>query len=313
MNKQSLTMLKQSLASSAGRYHKSVLVKEVLESLHLSNKLHFNKSSQSGKYIDCTLGTGGHAEAILKAGGCVLGIEADPKMLAVAKERLAGTNSTLVLGNFDNLGKIAKENGFDPPAGEVNGILLDLGVSNLHLKEDTRGFSFEAPEQELDMRLNPEQQGVKASDLLNALDQTQLTNLFEAVLSHNEAKRVASRVMSLRPIYKVGELIDCLKDVPHKEHLNPATLPMLALRIAVNSELDNLTNVIPEAFGLLKKGGRLLVITFHSGEEKVLEKYITDRTKIRGLSFTKIRIPSYEEINKNKRSRSAKLYVFTKN
>lgn len=279
------------------KYHESVLVKEVIESLHL------NTSSQNGKYIDCTLGTGGHSEAILKGGGTVLGIEADPKMLAIATERLEplmNSETKLVLGNFDNLEKISKENGF----GEVDGILLDLGVSNLHLKQDTRGFSFESPEQELDMRLNPEAQGVKASDLLNALDQTQLTRLFEAVLSHNEAKRIASRIMSMRPIYTVSELVEVLKDIPHKEHLNPATLPMLALRIAVNSELDNLGKVIPEAFGLLKKGGRLLVITFHSGEEKVLEKYITERTKIR--------IPSYEEINKNKRSRSAKLYVFTK-
>lgn len=277
------------------KYHESVLVKEVIESLHV------NTGSQNGKYIDCTLGTGGHSEAILKAGGSVLGIEADPKMLEIAKERLAETNSTLVLGNFDNLEKIAKDNSFE----EADGILLDLGVSNLHLKEDTRGFSFESPEQELDMRLNPETQGVKAADLLNVLDQTQLTHLFEAVLSHNEAKRIASRIVSMRPIFTVSELVEVLKDIPHKEHLNPATLPMLALRIAVNSELDNLTKVIPTAFGLLKKGGRLLIITFHSGEEKVLEKYITDRTKIR--------IPSYEEINKNKRSRSAKLYVFTKN
>lgn len=287
-------MGKQSLASTAGKYHESVLVKEVLESLHL------NTSSQNSKYIDCTLGTGGHAEAILKAGGNVLGIEADPRMLEIAKERLAGTNSKLVLGNFENLEKIAKENGFEV----VDGILLDLGVSNLHLKQDTRGFSFESPEQELDMRLNPETQGVKASDLLNVLDQTQLTYLFKAVLSHNEAKRIAGRIMSMRPINTVSELVEVLKDIPHKEHLNPATLPMLALRIAVNSELDNLKKVIPEAFGLLNKGGRLLIITFHSGEEKVLEKYVTERTKIR--------IPSYEEINKNKRSRSAKLYVFTK-
>ncbi len=277
------------------KYHESVLVKEVLESLHL------NTSSQNGNYIDCTLGTGGHTEAILKAGGSVLGIETDPKMLEIAKERLEGTNSTLVLGNFDNLEKIAKNNNFE----EVDGILLDLGVSNLHLKDDSRGFSFESPEQELDMRLNPEVQGVKASDLLNALDQTQLTTLFEKVLSHNEAKRIASRIMSMRPIYKVSELVEVLKNIPHKEHLNPATLPMLAVRIAVNSELDNLKMVIPVAMKLLKKDGRLLIITFHSAEEKVLEKYINARTKIR--------IPSYEEINKNKRSRSAKLYVFTKN
>jgi len=231
----------------------------------------------------------------------VLGIEADPKMLEIAKERLVGKNAKLVLGNFDNLTKIAKENNFT----EVDGILFDLGVSNLHLKVDSRGFSFSNPDQELDMRLNPELQGVKASDLLNALDQTQLTHLFEKVLSHNESKRIAGRIVTLRPIYKVSELVEVLKDIPHKEHLNPATLPMLALRIAVNSELDNLEKVIPEAMSLLKKNGRLLIITFHSGEEKIVQKYMDERTKMR--------LPSYGEINKNVRSRSAKLYVFTKN
>lgn len=284
------------------KYHESVLVKEVIESLHI------NKGSQSEKQIriiDCTLGTGGHSEAILDAGGEVLGIEADPKMLEIAKERLSGRNAKLVLGNFYNLEKIAKDNDFVTSDGGVDGILFDLGVSNLHLKLDTRGFSFSNPDQELDMRLNPELQGVKASDLLNALDQTQLTALFEQVLSHNESKRIAGRIMSLRPINTVAELIEALKDIPHKEHLNPATLPMLALRIAVNSELDNLDLIIPKAIGLLKKGGKLLIITFHSGEEKIVEKYMNLRTKVR--------MPSYEEINKNIRSRSAKLYVYTKN
>lgn len=274
------------------KYHESVLVKEVIESLHLNT---------SSRVIDCTLGTGGHTEVIVNSGAEVLGIEADPKMLEIAKERLAGKNAKLVLGNFDNLLQIAKENNFV----DVDGILFDLGVSNLHLKKDDRGFSFDSPEQDLDMRLNPEVQGVKASDLLNALDQTQLTHLFEKVLSHNESKRIASRIVTLRPIYKVSELIEVLKDIPHKEHLNPATLPMLALRIAVNSELDNLDKVIPEAISLLKKNGRLLIITFHSSEEKVVEKYMNMRTKIR--------VPSYSEINKNVRSRSAKLYVYTKN
>lgn len=267
------------------------MVKEVIESLHL------NTSSQ---VIDCTLGTGGHTEAILNAGAEVLGIEADPKMLKIATDRLKGTRSKLFLGNFDNLLNIAKENNFD----EVDGILFDLGVSNLHLKDDERGFSFDKPEQELDMRLNPEKQGVKASDLLNALDHTQLTRLFESVLSHNESKRVAARIVDSRPIYKVGELSEALKDVPHKEHLNPITLPMLALRIAVNSELENLDKVITEAVNLLKKGGKLLIITFHSAEEEIVKKYMSERVKIR--------IPSYEEINKNVRSRSAKLYVYTK-
>src|SRR3989344_1452889 len=109
------------------KYHESVMVKEVLESLHLNT---------SSRVIDCTLGTGGHAEAILNAGGEVLGIEADPKMLEIAKTRLEGTKSKLVLGNFDNLKQIGRVNHFT----EVDGILFDLGVSNLHLKADERGF-----------------------------------------------------------------------------------------------------------------------------------------------------------------------------
>jgi len=274
------------------KYHETVMTKEVIESLHVSDGL---------KFIDATLGTGGHTEAILNAGGEVLGIEADPKMLAIANERLEGTKSKLVLGNFSNLLNIASDNGFS----EIDGILFDFGVSNLHLKSDNRGFSFSDPDQELDMRLNTEEQGVKASDLLNALDQTQLTQLFERVLSHNESKRIASRIMTLRPIFKVSELIEVMKDIPHKEHLNPATLPMLALRIAVNSELDNLDKVIPEAISLLKKGGKMLILTFHSGEEEIVQKYMNERAKVR--------IPGYSEINKNIRSRSAKLYVYTKN
>ncbi len=287
----------KNLVKNTSKYHQSVLVNEVIESLHL------NTSSQNNKnirIIDCTLGTGGHTEAILNSGAEVLGIEADPKMLEIAKDRLTGKDAKLVLGNFDNLLKIANDYNFK----NVDGILFDLGVSNLHLKSDTRGFSFDNPDQELDMRLNTEKQGVKASDLLNALDQTQLTKLFECVVKHNEAKRIAGRIMTLRPIYKVGELIEALKDLPHKEHLNPATLPMLALRIAVNSELENLNKVIPEALSLLNDNGRLLVITFHSAEEEIIEKYMNKRTKIR--------IPSYKEINENIRSRSAKLYVLSK-
>lgn len=279
------------------KYHESVMVKEVLESLHIDT---------GSQIIDATLGTGGHTEAIIKAGAKVLGIEADPKILEIAKKRLNSSKASakLVLGNFSDIDKIAKDNGFDPPADGVDGILFDLGVSNLHLKDDVRGFSFESPDQNLDMRLNPETQGVKASDLLNALNQTQLTQLFEKIMSHHESKRIAARVMAVRPINKVSELTITLEGIPHKEHLNPATLPMLALRIAVNCELDNLNEVIPKAIGLLKKKGKLLIITFHSAEEKVVQKYINERTKIR--------IPSYEEINKNIKARSAKLYVYTK-
>jgi 16S rRNA (cytosine1402-N4)-methyltransferase len=267
------------------------MVKEVIESLHIKT---------GSQIIDATLGTGGHSAAIIEAGGKVLGIEADPKMLEIARERLGG-DANLVLGNFSDIKKIAKENGLE----EVDGILFDLGVSNLHLKEDERGFSFSDPSQELDMRLNPESQGVKASDLLNALDKTQLTNLFAKILNYTDSKRISARIVNSRPIRTVEDLSKIVEGLPFKAKLNPLTLPMLALRIAVNSELDNLDEILPQAIELLKKGGRLLVITFHSGEEKIVQKYMNDRVKVR--------LPGYEEINKNVRSRSAKLYIYEKN
>ena len=272
------------------RYHESVMVKEVLESLHIKT---------GSQIIDATLGTGGHSAALIEAGALVLGIEADPKMLDIAKERLKNEQK-LVLGNFTDIEKIAFDNNFN----NVDGIIYDLGVSNLHLKNDDRGFSFSDSTQNLDMRLDPEKQGVKASDLLNALDKTQLTNLFSKVLNYQLSKQIAERVINNRPINTVGELILILEDLPHKRSLNPVTLPMLALRISVNSELENLNESLPKAIKLLKKGGRLVVITFHSEEEKIIKKIFGKNRKVRE--------PSKEEIFKNARSRSARLNIYEK-
>ncbi len=284
------------------KYHETVLVKEI------------KKELPKGKVIDCTLGTGGHSEALISKGCEVLGIEADPKMLAIAKERLgkdknlAINGKKLVLGNFVDIDKIAKENGFT----EVDGILFDLGVSNLHLKSDDRGFSFTESEQDLDMRLNPEGLGVKASDLLNALNVGQLTEMFSKVMNQDLSRRWARRVINTRPFKTVADLKVVAHDMPHKQslphsgkkNLDSATLPMLALRIAVNSEYENLVEVLPKAFSLLKEGGKLLIITFHSGEEKILENNISDKGYII--------YPSNEEILENPRSRSAKLHIYTK-
>ena len=269
-------------------YHETVLVKEVKREL------------PKGKVIDCTLGTGGHTEASLNKGCEVLGIEADPKMLAIAKDRL-GADKKLVLGNFVDIEKIAKENGFT----DVDGILFDLGVSNLHLKEDDRGFSFTESEQDLDMRLNPESLGVKASDLLNALNVGQLTEMFSKVMNLDLSRRWAKRIINTRPFKTVADLKVVAHDMPHKDKLDSATLPMLALRIAVNSEYENLEEVLPKAFNLLKIGGKLLIITFHSGEEKILANS--------NLRDGYIIYPSNEEILSNPRSRSAKLHIYEKN
>lgn len=273
------------------------MVKEVVESLHIN---------RGSKIIDCTLGTGGHSSAIIDAGGQVLGIEADPKMLAIAKERLLETDAKLVLGNFVDIDTIAKENNFT----EVDGILMDLGVSNLHLKADNRGFSFTEADQDLDMRLNPEKQGVKAADLLNALNVGQLTQMFAAVMDMGLSRKWARRVINSRPFKTVSDLKAIAIDMPHKAGLDSATLPMLALRIAVNSELENLKIVIKKSLQLLKAGGRLSVIIFHSAEEQIVKEYMRD-DYVKGK--LKIRLATENEIFENKRSRSAKLYTYVKN
>ncbi len=275
-------------------YHESVMTREVIENLHIKSQ---------AKYIDATLGTAGHTLEIAKQGGSVLGIEADPEMLAIAKKRLEDTCPTpkLVLGNFIDIDKIAHKEGFE----KVSGILFDLGVSNIHLTDTSRGFSFGNSEADLDMRLNPEAQGVKASDLLNLLRKDQLTDLFMVTLDPGPSRWLSKRIMDFRkdkPISTVSDLLEICKGLKTgKKTLNEATLPFLALRIAVNSELDNLKNVLPKAYDLLEEGGRLVVITFHSQEDKIVKEFFGKKGEYI--------VPSQSEIGNNPRSRSAKMRV----
>jgi 16S rRNA (cytosine1402-N4)-methyltransferase len=279
-------------------YHESVMTGEVVENLHIKNQ---------AKYIDATLGTGGHTLAIAKSGGQVLGIEADPEMLTIAKERLENEklDCKLVNGNFIDIDKIAKDNGFE----KVSGIVFDLGVSNLHLKDTSRGFSFANPEAELDMRLNQESQGVTASDLLNLLRRDQLIEMFTVTMDPGPARWLSSKVLNFREekkFEKVNDLLEICKGLKTgKKTLNEATLPFLALRIAVNSELDNFKNTLPKAYELLEDGGRLIVITFHSKEEEIAKEFFGSKKEFI--------IPSFDEVNKNQRSRSAKMRVLQKN
>lgn len=284
--------------------HKSVMTDEVVSALHIK---------KSALYIDCTLGTGGHSLEILKAGGRVLGIDMDPAMIKIADDRLSKEcdrkDYKLVNGNFTEIESITKENNWLPLAG----VILDLGVSNLHLKDLERGFSFESSDAILDMRLNSETQGVRACDLLNLLRADQLERMFEAVLEGGPSRWLSSRVVESRnnkPIETTGDFLEICEGLKTgKTGINSATLPFLALRIAVNSELDNLELTLPKAFGLLESGGRLVVITFHSGEDRIVKEFIKS---LKDLKNSETIMPTEEEIYDNQRARSAKMRILQK-
>ncbi len=286
-------------------YHESVMMREVLEYLHIKKQ---------AWYIDSTLGTGGHSVEIYKKGGNVLGIDMDPAMINIARERLNSCPAhenifKLVQGNFRNIDKITKEQGIK----DVNGIVFDLGVSNIQLKGP--GFSFNNEEADLDMRVNPEEQGVKASDLLNILRPDQLVELFAEVMPYSVSKVLAQRVNVARQtksFVKVGDFLSAIKGIESKPNLHYATLPFLALRMAVNTEVDNLVESLPKAFNLLEKGGRLVVISFHSREDGIVDKFFNS-TKDKARILTQNYIsPSMQEIRKNLKARSARLRAIEK-
>ncbi len=280
------------------KVHKPVLVDEVLANLEKKAPL------KKQKIIDATVGTAGHSLEIVKKGADLLGIEADPEMIKAAEERLNGQGSyRLINGNFKDIDSIAKKEGFN----EVDAIVFDLGVSNPQLTSSERGFSFGNPEAALDMRMDKEKQGVTAADLLNGLREDQLKTLFSRVLYRSQVNYLAKRIIERRqnqPFESVEDFLAVCRELRVKPNLNPATLPFLALRIAVNSELENLEEALPKAFSLLKKGGRLLVITFHSAEEKIVRSFKKTEGPI---------VPKEEEIRENPRSRSAEFFIIEKN
>lgn len=265
--------------------HEPVLLAEVIDLLHIK-KAH--------RYIDATLGAGGYTKAICKKGGEVLAIDTDPKMIAIAEENLKGVSGYKVIhANFRNVGQIAKENGFT----EVSGIVFDLGVSTIHFLNDDRGFSFQDKKAELDMRLDPKNQAVKASDLLNSLREDQLGS----ILGKNLARKVVERRQT-KLFEKVGDVVDLIGE-RRIGRTHPATEAFMALRIAVNGELESLKEALPQAYSLLKPGGKLIVVTFHSGEDRIVKEFMKNSEVI---------LPSREEINRNPKARSAKLRCIEK-
>ncbi len=267
--------------------HEPVLLKEVIEGLHIKNQ---------GRYIDATLGTGGYTKAILEKGGEVLATDADQSMIQIVKESLKDESVKIVHGNFRQIKKIAEENNFT----NVDGIVFDLGVSNVHFSDKSRGFSFRNPEAELDMRLDPESNSVKASDLLNVLREDQLKEMF--------GYKLANKIVEYRKTNKFEKVGDFLSLFSEKRigKTHPATKAFLALRIAVNSELDNLVETLPQAYELLKPGGKLAVVSFHSDEDRIVKDFMSQYGGSEAIK------PSEEEVNRNQKSRSAILRVIGK-
>ena len=272
--------------------HEPVLLNEVLEAL---------KVRSGGKYIDATVGDGGHSEEILKRGGKVLGIDIDEGSLKRAREKLKG--AVLVQGNFVDIERIAKENGFD----QVDGILFDLGYSSSQIEDESVGLSF-SKDQPLDMRLD-KNLGVTAADLINALPEGELTRMFREYGEELHAKRYAQAIVARRGLKRLEttkELTDLIVEAsPGRDRLHPATRVFQALRIAVNRELENLELALPRAARLILPGGRMAIISFHSLEDRIVKRFGA------GVQPELIR-PSEEEISRNPRARSAKLRVFTK-
>lgn len=295
-------------------YHEPVMVSEVLFWAPLKKQ---------ARIIDATLGTGGHSLEFVKKGADVLGIDTDEKMIEVSSKRLRKACPTpnqnglgsfkLIHGNFKDIDRISGKEGFE----NVDSVIFDLGTSNLQLTSPDRGFSFTNPEADLDMRMDPKTQGLKGMDLLNVLRKDQLFELFNRVLPFWEAKVLSKRVIEFRErkkFEKVEDFLEACEGMRKKAGLNPATLPFLALRIAVNSELENLSEALPKAFDLLAKEGRLLIIVFHSGERKVVLDFFYGKVREgRGNMLSeKGIIPEEKEILKNPRARSAVLYVLEK-
>lgn len=272
------------------------------------------------KYIDTTVGGGGHTEAIIKKGGRVLGIDMDPKALEMARKRLASACPpgafTLAHGNFANLAEIAKKEGFEP----VSGILFDLGVSTYQLEDPSRGFSFGA-EAPLDMRMDPNLK-VTAKDLINVLNEGELYELFTKLGEEHYSRPIARaicRARRIKPIETCNQLAQIILRARPKhgkyDRTHPATRVFQALRIAVNDELNNLRVALPQAVDLLEPGGRLVVLSFHSLEDRIVKNFFKEGAEKRTLKIlTKKPIrPTREEIEKNPRARSGKLRAAEKN
>lgn len=258
--------------------HVPVLLREAVDGLDVK---------PGGKYIDATFGAGGHAAEIEKRGGNVLSIDADPEAHAQ------------VTGNFRDIEKIAKENGFE----RVDGVLFDLGVSSMQLDSPERGFSyrFNGP---LDSRLDPTR-GQTAADIINTYSEGELYEIFARLGEENNARAIARAIVRARGVEKITTTEKLVKVIGESQPVLSRIFQ--ALRITVNDELGALREGLSSAGKLLINGGRLVVISFHSLEDRIVKQYMRN-SDWRVLTKKPI-TASNDEVIANPRSRSAKLRI----
>jgi 16S rRNA (cytosine1402-N4)-methyltransferase len=291
------------------KIHRPVLLKEVIEGLNIK---------PSAFYIDCTLGDGSHSNKILSqlsSQGLLLSIDQDQHSIDFVKKYYEiPTNWLIVNDNFVNINKIV--NTLETER-KPSGILMDLGISSRQIEEENgRGFSFQEKEQPLDMRMDSTLQ-VTALDLLKVLNEYELVKLFKTYGEEKHAKAIAKGIKeNISEILTVGDLTSLIYNVVPvaKSNKDPSRRVFQALRIAVNDELNTLKDGLDNAFEVLNTDGRLVIISFHSLEDRIVKKFIINKEKSnRGENVTeKPILPTEDEIKRNPRSSSAKLRIVRK-
>jgi 16S rRNA (cytosine1402-N4)-methyltransferase len=251
--------------------HLSVLYHQIIE---------FLRPHSPGRYIDGTVGAGGHSWGILEESspdGKLLGLDLDPEALALASQRLAifKDRATLLQASYASLEDQMQKIGWD----DVDGVLLDLGVSSMQLDRPERGFSFQA-EGPLDMRFSPEQD-LSASTIVNQFPEIELADIIWKYGDERLSRRIARAIVQARPLTTTSQLADVVRRAAGKQsgRIHPATRTFQALRIAVNGELQSLEDTLPKAVKALNAGGRLAVISFHSLEDRIVKHYFRQESR----------------------------------